>query len=93
MTTVANERCPEQQPEITETQVEDDIVLFDPRVDAAHILNPTAALVWWLCDGTRKPTEIVEEVGRLIDNPPDSLDDDVRQTIKEFAGLNLVFWK
>ncbi len=93
MTSITNERCPEQQPDITESQVEDEIVLFDPRVDAAHILNPTAALVWWLCDGTKKPTQIVEEVGKLIDDPPDSLDDDVRGTINEFVSLNLVRWR
>ena len=93
MSPTLNERCPEQQPDITESQVEDEIVLFDPRVDAAHILNPTAALVWWLCDGTKKPTQIVEEVANLIEDPPDSLDKDVRETINGFSSLNLVQWR
>lgn len=28
-----------------------DTLLYDPRTDSVHILNPAAALIWDLCDG------------------------------------------
>lgn len=93
MTTKASERCPERVPVITENKIENELVLFDPRSDAAHVLNPTAALVWYFCDGTLSPTGIAEEVAKLFEEAPPTLSDDVTKTIKEFMAAGIVRWK
>ncbi|MDH7487840.1 MAG: PqqD family protein [Anaerolineae bacterium] len=42
---------PRQSQHLLVTQAGDEIVLHDPRSETVHVLNPTAALVWNLCDG------------------------------------------
>lgn len=38
-----------------------EVLIYDPRSRRAFCLNPTAALVWERCDGTRTVAEIVAE--------------------------------
>lgn len=39
--------------------IDNEVLLYHPRQTAAVYLNPTAAVVWGLCDGTRSVAEIV----------------------------------
>ncbi|MDR3469475.1 MAG: PqqD family protein [Xanthobacteraceae bacterium] len=39
--------------------VDDEVLLYHPRQTAAVYLNPTAAVVWGLCDGRRTVADIV----------------------------------
>jgi hypothetical protein len=39
--------------------VDDEVLLYHPRQTAAVYLNPTAAVVWGLCDGSRTVADIV----------------------------------
>jgi len=39
--------------------VDDEVLLYHPRRTAAVHLNPTAALVWGLCDGARTVADII----------------------------------
>ena len=41
-------------------EVEDGLVVFDAATDRVHYLNPTASVVFSLCDGTRTTDEIAE---------------------------------
>ena len=93
MTTKTGGRCPIKRADITESKVEDDLVLFDPRTDAAHVLNPTAALVWWLCDGSRKEAEIVNELESLFETVPAALAADVAKSLSDFASVGIIRWK
>ena len=86
-------KCPERAPNISEYEVEDETVLYDPRSDAAHVLNPTAAVVWWLCDGDHKVKDIARELGDLYDKEPDSVREDVNEIIEGFLGSRLIRWK
>ena len=43
----------------------DETVLYDSKTGAVHALNPTASLVWDLCDGEHS-LEAMEENGYLI---------------------------
>jgi len=42
--------------------VDEEILLFDPASQQAHFLNPTAEVVWELCDGAHGEEAIAEEV-------------------------------
>jgi hypothetical protein len=33
-------------------------LLYDPVTDSVHVLNPTALIVWELCDGHHTPAEM-----------------------------------
>ena len=80
---------PRQAPQLVEYEVEDDLVVYDPRKDLAHILNPTAAAVWWLCDGERLLKDIPVRVAGLYGMEPREVDRDVNEILSGFrkAGL------
>jgi hypothetical protein len=53
-------------------EVEDGLVVFDPQADRVHYLNPTASLVFALCDGTRSHADLaglLQDAWKL-DGPP-----------------------
>ena len=53
-------------------EVEDGFVVFDASTDRVHYLNPTATVVFSLCDGTRTAGEVAELVQSAweLDAPP-----------------------
>jgi pyrroloquinoline quinone biosynthesis protein D len=69
--------------------LDDDLVLYAQGGERAFVLNPTAAQVWSLCDGTRTVESIAEEIaaGRAVEY--ERALDDVRAFIAHLrrAGL------
>jgi hypothetical protein len=63
---------PEPASAIDVHEVDDGFVVFDASTDRVHYLNPTATVVFSLCDGTRTTTEIAELVRSAwdLDTPP-----------------------
>ena len=92
-TVIMDGKCPERTPNISEYEVEEEVVLYDPRSDSAHVLNSTAAIVWWLCDGDHKVKDIARELGDLYDKEQDSVRPDVNEIIEGFLSSRLVRWK
>lgn len=60
---------PVQDPTIVTEFLDGELVLYHPQRTAAIYLNPTAGLIWGLCDGNRSVAEIVET---LASNYPDA---------------------
>ena len=56
-------------------EVEDGFVVFDAGTDRVHYLNPTATVVFSLCDGTRTPSEIAQLVQSAWDLDAAPVDD------------------
>ena len=86
-------RCPEQAPGIVEYEIEDEVVLFDPRGDAVHTLNPTAAAIWWSCDGQHNIDGIAGELADLYEMDPGDVLGDVEGALRRFLGSGVVRWK
>ena len=58
---------------------------------AVHALNPTAALIWDLCDGAHSLPAIVREVSQKFAVPADrDLAADVSATLGEFQSKGLL---
>ncbi len=75
---------------ITEYEVEDELVLYDPRNDHAHVLNATAAVVWWMCDGEHSVDQIVAELADLYDTESSRIAGDVSTVLKDLASSGLI---
>jgi Coenzyme PQQ synthesis protein D (PqqD) len=43
--------------------VEGEVLLYHPQKTRAVYLNPTAAIIWGLCDGSRSVREIMRLIG------------------------------
>ena len=56
-------------------EVEDGFVVFDASNDRVHYLNPTATVVFSLCDGTRTTDEVAELVRSAWELDAAPLDD------------------
>ena len=91
--TATTTKCPRRVAEIVEREIEDDIVLYDPRSDATHILNTTAAAVWWLCDGDLSPAEITDEVARFFEQDQENVTPDVARVLDEFRAQRLITYR
>jgi hypothetical protein len=63
--------------------------LYDPRTEVVHILNPTAAVIWRMCDGSRRLEDISVQVAEAYDLDPAVAEGDVSEVISKFlqAGL------
>ena len=80
--------CPAQ--ELREYEIEDDLVLYNPSKDVAHILNLTAAVVWWLCDGNRTLDDIAVRVADLYGKETTDVLHDARTILSNFRAVGLV---
>jgi PqqD family protein of HPr-rel-A system len=70
-------------------EAEDGLVVYDPVHDMVHHLNPSAALIFELCDGTRDADAIAQVLQEAwsLDAPPA---DDVHAGLEELAELKLI---
>jgi len=53
---------PTPDPAVAAYPVDDELVLYDPRQGQGFVLNPTAARIWSLCDGSRTVAAVAAEL-------------------------------
>ncbi len=41
---------------------ESETMLYDPQTETIHVLNPSAELIWELCDGEHTPADIAQAI-------------------------------
>jgi hypothetical protein len=72
-------------------EAEDGLVIYDPANDMVHHLNPSAAVIFDLCDGTRDPGSIARVLGEAyeLDSPPLV---DAMRGLRELADRQLISW-
>jgi len=58
-TSVINAKYPHRKEGLEVHTVSDQVVIYESGSDTVHYLNPPAAVVLELCDGTRSATDIV----------------------------------
>ena len=81
---------PMARPEMAAYDIDADHVLYDPTKDTVHMLNPTAMVIWRLCDGNRTVPELVEDVAILFEVPPQDVGQDVTGALEEFHSSHLL---
>jgi len=65
---------PEPAAQIETEIVEGEVLLYHPHDTRAVYLNPTAAVIWGLCDGSRSVREIVRLIGESYPEAVDLAD-------------------
>jgi predicted DNA-binding protein (MmcQ/YjbR family) len=72
--------------------IEGELLLYHPRQTKAVYLNPTAAVIWSLCDGHRSVHEIIELIGESYPDAKPTLTEEVLSTLRvlEENGLMVV---
>ncbi|MDA1258731.1 MAG: PqqD family protein [Chloroflexi bacterium] len=77
---------------LVERELDDDLVIYNPRTDETHILNGTAAIVWWLTDGNRSVAEIGLELAKVHGLDPADVASDVGEVLHGFTSARLATW-
>ena len=82
---------PQRRTDIFVEGSQDEAMLYHPESDELHVLNPTARLIWDLCDGTHSMDDMVNQVRVAFRVPAHvNLQHDVEQTLNEFAQKGLL---
>jgi coenzyme PQQ synthesis protein D (PqqD) len=68
--------------ELVIEELDDELLLYDLRTDAAHCLDPQATAIWRACDGTASVAEIAAATG--------TTDEAVEHTLADLAERDLV---
>ncbi len=64
---------------------EDGALLYDPETDRVVILNPTAAAVWSLLDGSRTVAEVVAALAAEYEGMGPDAEAQVLRTVQAFV--------
>ncbi|MFQ6027865.1 MAG: PqqD family protein [Dehalococcoidia bacterium] len=81
---------PCQNRDVTLYQTEEQVTLYDPQTEQVHLLDPTAATVWQLCNGVRGVQDIVGKVADSSGVAPDMVAEDVVEALERFQQTQLV---
>lgn len=66
-------------------------LLYDAEAEAIHVLNPSALLIWNLCDGNHSVPDMEKELLAAFSVAPGhDVVADIRQTVDTFAKNNLL---
>lgn len=82
---------PRRRESLEVNEAEDGLVIYDPASDMVHHLNPSAALIFDLCDGSRDPESIAAVVGEIFDVEQPPLEETLAG-LCELAGQRLITW-
>jgi Coenzyme PQQ synthesis protein D (PqqD) len=69
--------------------VEGEVLLYQPQGTKATYLNPTAAVIWGLCDGARSVREIIRLIGEGYPDA-DDMANHVMVTLRELQESGLL---
>jgi len=86
-----NTTRPVRTPGIIAQDVGEETLLYSAEGEAIHVLNPTAELIWELCDGEHTVASM-EQAIRVSYSVPDGHDvsGDIRRTLGMFAAKGLL---
>jgi len=77
-------QVPLKKSDICLHQMEQGAVLYNPRTEEVHLLNPAALLVWECCTGVYTLADIVRLLGSIYGRRED-LSSEVQVIVEQFA--------
>jgi hypothetical protein len=82
-----------ERPQIAEgleiNEVDDGLIVYQESIERVHHLNPTASVVFQLCDGSRDAAAIAATVGELF-GLADVPDEEVQSCLSRFVREGLI---
>lgn len=88
--TVPDTYQPAKCAEVLELDMGDGLILYNHDSSLVHHLNPSAALVWQLCDGEVTVGRLAREIAEEYRLDPGDVLAQVSGVIAEFDALDLV---
>ncbi len=71
-------------------EIEDEVVIYDPRTHYVHHLNPMASIIWGLLDASQDPQDITREIAIALKVDPSKVEKDVIETLGQLQKKGLL---
>jgi PqqD family protein of HPr-rel-A system len=80
---------PQVRDDLMVVELDGEAVVYDEVTGDLHKLNPSATLVFDLCDGTSTVREMASDIAAAASLPPEQIEPEIRALIRFFkqAGL------
>ena len=77
---------------VTARVVDGELVLYDAKRQRVHVLNPTAAFVWSLCDGKHDEATIIASLAERYPDSRQAIEEDVPGILELVRSEGLLEW-
>jgi PqqD family protein of HPr-rel-A system len=88
--TVPADYMPVKASDVLELDMEDGFILFNHDSSLVHHLNPSAAIIWQLCDGSASVMELADDIAAEFKLDGAEARGQVAGVVAEFEALGLV---
>ena len=75
---------------LTVVELDGEAVIYDEETSDLHHLNPTATIVFGLCDGAATIADISTDISPAFGVPADEVEGQVRTLIRQFRKAKLL---
>lgn len=65
-------------------RIDDELLLYHPTQSTIMYCNPSASLIWQLCDGERSVEEIIALLSTAYEQPVETMSAEVTTTLQQF---------
>ncbi len=90
LVTVPDGYRPRRREGVLDIDMGDGFILFDESSSLVHHLNPSATLIWQLCDGTGTVADLAGDIAAEYGLDEPTIRSQVAEVIAEFDALELV---
>jgi hypothetical protein len=81
---------PKARADLAVVEIEGEAIIYDDENGQLHHLNPTATMVFKLCDGQSTVKEFAADIADVYELPLQDVERQVRALIREFRGAGLL---
>ena len=81
---------PCKRADVLELDMGDGVILYDNESSLVHHLNPSAALIWHMCDGSGAVSDLARDISEEYGLELRTIHNEVMTVIAEFDALGLV---
>jgi len=87
---MVNVEKPKRRADLLVREVDDELLVYDPKADSVHHLNPMASVIWVMLDGETSVSAIVKEIITVFDTDAGQIRADVTRIVQEMHELGLL---
>jgi PqqD family protein of HPr-rel-A system len=81
---------PKARADLAVVELDGEAVIYDPVSGDLHHLNPTATVVFSLCDGSASIRELAVEIAEVFGQPTDEIEAQVRRLLRGLRKQGLL---
>jgi hypothetical protein len=81
--------APRRREDVLEIDFDDGLIIYDRDANLVHHLNPSAALVWRMCEGTASVGELVQVIVEVLGSSRHEVKAQVTDLLRELDELGL----